>query len=388
MPKASYHCGNSVSQIISDIIFKYNKIFNTGDFLYVRDAWNLHGKPSEDLFLEENPQKDLTYENVLTFSESLIEKAEDQKGLFLSRNDNDIIYKDTDTDFIKFSQEIITTLIENKFIKLKKNALWLDIKYFFSIISPEEFQKKIDSIKIFPEEHRKSLISLQNSLNDLYPLTKNRTFAPKFELNNLSFSVNPILQSLIFPLFISKKFNCTYPCHTQVSSFGHSMIKWHYLRNIVSIALTNKPFCKNLVLHGSILGPDGKPMSKHSNNAIQPHDLLKIKNNKNFIRYTLIKSISTNTIPLQLNISLNEFNKIEKKLFELNSKKIYILTDINVTRHLNNSIKLLGKNKIKAAFEEFFLALRKSKYTLNAKDENRDMQDTEKLYQLSYIFLE
>ncbi len=52
-PKKVYHCGNAISQIVSDICVDYFSEFKEGfDIYYVKNAWNLHGLPFEQTYLE------------------------------------------------------------------------------------------------------------------------------------------------------------------------------------------------------------------------------------------------------------------------------------------------------------------------------------------------
>lgn len=69
------------------------------------------------------------------------------------------------------------------------------------------------------------------------------------------------------------------------------MLKWAFYKELISFSITKKSSVDCFTFHGTILGNDNEPMSKHLNNSIQPSDLMNILDEKEFLRYTLIRSI-------------------------------------------------------------------------------------------------
>src|SRR3989304_5034661 len=98
-PKRNYHVGNSVSQLVTDIIYRYIKLYKKEKVKYVCHAWNLHGKIPEKLY-QETVGSQGSYEEILEFSQKFISAAEKEKSFFadynLEKNKDLIRYLDTD----------------------------------------------------------------------------------------------------------------------------------------------------------------------------------------------------------------------------------------------------------------------------------------------------
>src|SRR3989344_869959 len=295
LPKKSYHCGNAVSQIISEIIFSFfSKFDNMSEFYYVNDSWNLHGLPFEKMYCDQYGIIG-NYKEIKEFAEKHIQYAKEEKRFFsaIKQDSYAINHSDTDADFVSYTVELFQYLYKGNYIKKNAEDYFLDL----SIVSTNKKINNIDNINIFPSHHAKTITNDSSMIHNNYALTKNRVFSPRIKIGNTTCVINPIFQSFIYPLYISKKYNIDYPVFAQISSSGHGMLKWHYLRNIISHLLSQNIPYRNLILHGNILGNDGKRMSKYSNNIIQPSDLHKILPDKRFIRHVLIKSISDNDLP-------------------------------------------------------------------------------------------
>lgn len=175
----------------------------------------------------------------------------------------------------------------------------------------------INRVLINPEYQSKSIVSNLNELDKYYPLTKKRRFAMQIRINGDDYALNPIFQSLLMPAYICKIAGTKLPCYFQASSSGHSMLKWHFLRIILNDILFGEVPYSHLFLHGNILGLNGKPMSKHAGNAVQPSELFRELKDKRFVRYMLIKSISFKDVLIQIDLSKMSISRSKLNLTNL-----------------------------------------------------------------------
>lgn len=381
LPKKSFHCGNAVSGIISEIFFLFFKEYdNKNDYYFVSDSWNLHGLPFEDLYKKERMADDIKYEKLKFFAEDHVKYAQDQKKYFsLVSVDKISIFEhyDTDQNFIEYTVDKFHYLFEkNKIIKKDEN-------YNIDIVSNYK-NTNFDEMNVVPSQHKYTIINDHNMIGGYYPITKNRIFTPSIELNQETKKINPIFQSFIYPIYVSEKYDCEFPTFLFVSSFGHGMLKWHYLRNIISFMLKNRVPYKNLILHGNILGLDKKRMSKHGNNIIQPSDLYKIIPDRRFVRHVLIRSISNKDLTLQIDLSFSEFRKIKDKLDTIESGDFYITNLEDLERSVLNIKESLNSFDIKKAFDIFYSFLRKNEVLVGSKNINSDLKDVNKFYKIFY----
>lgn len=357
LPKKSYHCGNAVSQIISEILFSFfSKFDNTSEFYYVDDSWNLHGLPFEKMYYDQYGIVG-NYKEIKEFAEKHIQYAKEEKNFFSTiKQDYCIInHSDTDDDFVNYTVELFRSFCKSNYIKKNAENYSLDL----STVLADKQISNISDINIFPIYHAKTIINDFGMIHGNYTLTKDRIFSPSIKIDNMTYVINPIFQSFIYPLYITKKYNIDYPVFAQISSSGHGMLKWHYLRNIISHLLSQNVPYKNLILHGNVLGNDGKRMSKYSNNAIQPSNLHEIMPDKRFVRHVLIKSISDNDLQLQTQTSFSEFNKIKNKLDFLQSTNFCVNNEVLLNIFLNKIKDNLKSFKIKKSFDLLYLVLRK-----------------------------
>lgn len=308
-PKNLYHAGNAISQIVTDIVYRH-QLFLGKYVKYVCHSWNLHGKKIEHLVKEqgiENP----SYIDIKRFSTCLIEDAIFQKNFFVEYDfaiDNNLIsVSDTDDDFINFTKEQFNKLYLEKWIVEK------DGKYFFELQRLNnsglnfEISKLLKLVNTYPSFQRNTILSVNSTINESFPIEKERLFSVSFALNGRDVSLNPIFQSLLLPSYVSTKYNTEYPVLFLSSSSGRNMLKWHYLKVCISSILTKNIPCKNLFLHGTLLTESNDNMSKYGKGVIQPSDLFNIKKDKSFVRYVLLRSLSFNNIKLQLERSLGEW---------------------------------------------------------------------------------
>lgn len=86
LPKRSYHAGNAISQIVTDIVYRYSKYLNKGKVFYVNHAWNVFGLVYENLAIEKYGT--FEYEQTLALVNEEIQHAENEKRFF-SEYDHD-----------------------------------------------------------------------------------------------------------------------------------------------------------------------------------------------------------------------------------------------------------------------------------------------------------
>lgn len=380
-PKKTYHCGNAISQIVSEICVNYFAEFKKDfNIYYVKNSWNLHGIPFEKSYFDEFG-KDGDYEEIKIFSERYINNALKEKSLFcyLNQKINIIDYKDTEHSFNEYTQKKFIDLYENGFLKKENGELFLDL----SKILRDDYQyNNVDEINIFPKYHSNTITNNSRMIGNKYQLTKQRIFTTRVNIDGHTYSINPIFQSFIFPLYISDKYKTDYPAFLQVSSSWQ--LKWHYLRNIISRLLSKKSPYSNLFLHGIIMGEDGNRMSKNSNNAISPSDLYNIIPDSRFIRHTLINSISDKEICIQVKPSISQFNNILDKLNIIKSNKFKINNLYFDGKKINNIIEDLDKNKIKKAFSDFYYLIKKNDFIITDNETSEVTENIFKIYRIFY----
>ncbi|OQA83101.1 MAG: isoleucyl-tRNA synthetase [Microgenomates group bacterium ADurb.Bin238] len=217
----------------------------------------------------------------------------------------------------------------------------------------------INRVLINPEYQSKSIVSNLNELDKYYPLTKKRRFAMQIRINGDDYALNPIFQSLLMPAYICKIAGTKLPCYFQASSSGHSMLKWHFLRIILNDILFGEVPYSHLFLHGNILGLNGKPMSKHAGNAVQPSELFRELKDKRFVRYMLIKSISFKDVLIQIDLSKNEYLKIKTKLDQLENG-LRVKSTEKIVSLIEGGFKELERMNFKLALENLYLVCRKA----------------------------
>lgn len=77
-----------------------------------------------------------------------------------------------------------------------------------------------------------------------------------------------------YPFENKEWFDNHFPCDFIVEYTGQIRC-WFYYLHVLSVALFDKPSFKNCVVHGTVLAPDGKKLSKSSKNYTDPMELMK-----------------------------------------------------------------------------------------------------------------
>lgn len=365
LPKRSYHVGNAISQVVTDIVFRYSRYLNVGKVFYVNHAWNLFGLVYENM-VHENLGK-FDYNEAMKLAKNEIKKAEKEKELIsdykLVPDSKLISYTDVDPDFIDYCIERINHLNSLGYVIKIAGEYYLNLEKYFNSNGTERLKQALAKIKIYPEFQAGTIFNQIKTLNKYYPLTKKRHFSMKLEMDGQEYSLNPIFQSLLMPAYICKISNSKLPAYFQASSSGHSMLKWHYLRILLSDILFDEIPYQHLFLHGNILGIDGKPMSKHAGNVLQPSDIYEILNDKKFVRYVLVKSISFKDVAIQIELAKAEYQKIRNKLKEMENADVYAIEDNSVMDIVQKGLTSIDAMNFKSALEYLYLSIKKVKLT-------------------------
>jgi isoleucyl-tRNA synthetase len=143
-----------------------------------------------------------------------------------------------------------------------------------------------------------------------------------------------------------------------VSSCGHGMLKWHYLRMLIGWIIFGRLPVDEIVMHGSLIGLNGKPMSKHLQNSVEPSRLMKDVKDSSLLRFILIRSISDSNIPLQLRRATSEYNRIKPKV-DLIRRKNYLIVDSAAFDQLWKSLEIcLMKRRVQRAVDQWYTWIR------------------------------
>jgi hypothetical protein len=362
MPKSSYHVGNAISQIVTDVLVAFHRVTDPRqDYIYVNHAWNMHGLPFERLYTETVGHPG-TYHDIQIFAEQHVEAAIQEKAYFVdygTRKSN-ITYIDTDPIGKEFCAHCFHQLAEQGYVEEQQGECYLNLEKFFTS-EREAWLATVQEMHVYPSYHQTGIVANQQTLGGLFPLTKRqRVFVPSVIYRKTSYALNPVVQSLVYPCYIAARFQTTMPTLLQASASGHGMLKWHYLRTIISYLLTKTIPYHHLLLHGTVLGEDGTPMSKHKQNSIRPSDLYQRRTDLSFVRYVLLKSLSHKDVPLQLQAAEREYLRIAQKGTLLRSGYFQLHNEQDVTPFLARSLTLLEGYQVKHAFEHLYLALKKA----------------------------
>ncbi len=356
LPKSTYHCGNAISAIYAELIANYFKVFrDEKKQIIIPTPWNLHGKPFEEMYYLDY-HKHGSYDEILAYAMERLGDAENEIKTFINDPTKYERHCDTDRDFVEYTKDRFIKLIKDGYI-IKVNGNWMfDTN---KVISGNELCTMLSEIHVIPNYDKATIIKQSKTFNGLYPLSKDREFTVKASYSGEEISINPIFQSFIFPNYLLDVYGEDKISYF-VSGRGFSMHKWHYYRQLVSIALEGSCSISNIALHGTIMGNDFQIMSKHSDNCIQPSDLSDDPTDILFVRYVLIRSISVNDIPIYLEKYKKEYERIKEKLLIIQRKREFGCdkTNENILKQIE---ELLYKNKYSAALEMFYVYLKKLK---------------------------
>ncbi len=378
LPRTSFHCGNAISSLSADLISRCQKeIRKELKLVIIPTPWNLHGLPYEKMYLETYGREG-SYEDILSFTKDYVAAAAEETTYFLCPGENMDQHSDTDLDFVKFTEECFVKLIEMGYVVKIKEDWYINTG---RLLQKYEIGRILESVSCYPEYHRASIIKEQKTFDSYYPISKQRIFTAKACYKGEMICINPIFQSFLYPLYLTQLYG-----EERVFAFtggsGFSSLKWHYYRQLISVVLKNTPSIDEIFLHGTILGVDRMPMSKHSNNTLQPSDLYRMQRDRNFVRYALIRSISDNNIPIQIKKAMTEYKKIEWKLRQIHDSLLKpVLNGKEIL--LQKSQKYLTEYRFNLALETFYVYLKGTRFS-----EEGDTQIAEQLMHLFRIFFD
>jgi valyl-tRNA synthetase len=362
MPKGSYHVGNAISQIMTDVVAAFHRVMDPQQqVFYVNHAWNVHGLPFERLYTQAIGRPG-TYAEIYTFAEQHIEAALTQKAYFADYRPqtHNFTFLDADSTSIITTIECFHRLARQGYVVEQEGACYLNLEKFLQC-ERETWQALVHQMHVVPAYHRPSILAQQQTLCGFFPLTKpQRVFVPSVTYHHTCYSLNPIFQSLVYPCIIATSCHTELPTLLQASASGHGMLKWHYLRSILCYLLTGTLPYQHLLLHGTLLGADATPMSKHKQNSIQPSDLFQRRADPAFVRYVLLKSLSAKDVPLQLEAAEHEYERIVHKGTLVQSGHFQLHNEQDIIPLLMHSLALLKDYQLKHAFEHFYLAMKKA----------------------------
>jgi len=135
-------------------------------------------------------------------------------------------------------------LQKREFIVKNGEQYFLDIQ---KVLRGTNFFANLSKVKFYPDEQpRKGLISLVNSINGFYPLTKPRKISTSIDPNNLEDieKINPIFDLAVSPAFFSEQ-SLDYSIEGSRCLLHSTLFPL-----LVWSALFDRPFSKNICVHG------------------------------------------------------------------------------------------------------------------------------------------
>lgn len=377
MPKRSYHCGNAISSIYADLVYRYHREYDSCEIYHVINTpWNVHGLPYANIF-QETYHRNGSYEEILDLANEQIAFACRETSCFLQRDQCTADCCDADKDFVAYTKECFIKLIENGMLVNRENVWYIDTAAF---LQKYDLNEIFSDIQCVPTYHKPAIVKQQNTFNDLYPISKARSFTVSFEYQRQQIDVNPIFQSFIYLNWLMVRFQQPIVDYL-VGGSGFSMLKWQYYRQIISTALVHDVSVHTLLLHGTILGEDLKPMSKHSTNCIQPSQLYALSSDSNLVRYILIRSLSVNNLKIQQDKFLKEYRRIQNLLPAISTGLRFPELGSSVSE-LDLALFYIQQYKFSLALETFYLYLRRTVFLPQGDFEA--FQKVQKLYNIFF----
>jgi isoleucyl-tRNA synthetase len=165
MPKGSYHVGNAISQMITDVLVAFYRMIDPHQhYLYVNHAWNVHGLPFEQLYAGTRGHPG-SYYDIQMFAEQCIEVAVQEKTYFVdysSQKDN-ITYIDTDPICKEFSAHCFHQLVGQDYIMEYQGECYLNLEKFF-MSEGEAWLSIVQKMQVAPAHHRAGIVTNQRTL--------------------------------------------------------------------------------------------------------------------------------------------------------------------------------------------------------------------------------
>lgn len=358
LPKRSYHCGNALSSMVADLLWRAEYCFGGAQAFVVSDAWNLHGLPYEKEFLVRESRVG-GYAGIEGLASEALDFAQKEKDSLVKTSDG-FVYRDTNPALVAFSRDALMSLRASGFADWRHGEMFLDIDKFMMSDGYASFIEALRTDAVFsPGCHRASVVTQSRVFVGAFPLSKPRVFALRVDVEGRTIALNPIVQSFLYPRWILATYGAASGCKkVLVSASGHGMLKWHYLRSLFSWMLEGRLPVEEFLMHGTVLGTDGSPMSKHASNAISPSALIARCGGASAARFVLLRSISEKDIPLQEARGLKEYRSIRPKLEKVFSLEWRIASEEQARAAFGRIRRAFAARRIHLAIEEWYVWLR------------------------------
>jgi methionyl-tRNA synthetase len=306
--KQNITIGHGVNLTYCDVLHRLS-LFKGDVVHYLFPSWNHHGKRTEKL--------ELSLEEVLGLEKDLelrLEPFKLQSSQF---------YRDTDEKSKIKAQETFRRLYDKQFIVQKEGKLFLDVQKIFNETGFLEF---INNANYYPKKSAKGrMLALCNTINDLYPISKPREFATRIPdgLAPDEEKINPIFDIAISPSLFDDDTN------DYCIDGNRTLLHGTFIPFLVWAALLNKPFSKNVNIHGYLI-PDNNLGFKTPTDFISSHHVTcgkVIGIESDMLRYCVLQSTNS-----QEDLRLDK-SRIQKA-------RMVLLRTLNIAKHLAQNYKI------------------------------------------------
>ena len=226
--------GHGANLVWCDVLGRRQKQIG-GSVEYFFPSWNHQGK--------RNGKIGQTIESKLEIIEKELSEQLSLFGIDAHRE-----YRDNSQESRKNSQKYFTILKERNFIEQEGYQYFLDIR---RIVERTNFSKILEEIKFAQGiQIKRRLSDLVHTVNGMYPISKPREFAtdiPEGKGRN-SQKINPIFDLAVSPLIFSEE-SVDYSVDGSRTLFHGT-----FLPLVIWAGLSNKPFSKNISIHGYAVG--------------------------------------------------------------------------------------------------------------------------------------
>jgi len=217
-------------------------------------------------------------------------------------------YRDTDSKSRENAKRYFIVLKEKKFIKYNECQYFLDIK---EIVNRTNLLKILEEMRFAQgDQIRKRLVDLAYTLNGMYPISKKREFATEMPgESESSQKINPIFDLAVSPLLFSEE-------SMDYSIDGsRTLLHGTFIPLLVWAGLFNKPFSKNISVHGYSLGDTEMAVDKFYEKINA--DIL----NSDIMRYCAIRCTES-------------FEDMEVNLDSISGGKKLLYRTLNLSKHI------------------------------------------------------
>ncbi len=351
-----------MSALMSHLYWRIAKwLYPETRIVFVEEAWNMYGLPYERTF-EEVFHRAGSKEEINEYAKTCLAEARRQKMMVdpASNTSETVIYLDTDPAYEPFLTSVMNEIERKGWIEEISGECMLSLRRILDSAEGRESQWYMcNQLNMHPPYTLPSLLHQGTIFTNLLPLTKERVFAANIKFKRKVRTINPIVQSFFYPYWIQERFSLPVSSpRVLVSASGHGMLKWHYLRTLIGGAVFGYPPATDLFLHGTLLGTDGAPMSKHKGNCVQPSDLLRTTQDARCARFILLRSLSYRDGVLQQERGMREFGRIKEKIDKIYSGRFCLPSGAEEAKLRFRLTKAFEKGNIPLLVDEWYLWFR------------------------------